>query len=554
MIRFNKIDAVLIVSFVSLIAFLLLYALRSLDDNTLTSWRWVFAQGSMPRVFALLALGALSAYPLSRTNLPERHPAPFLLALSFLVVVPFWGAPESVLDAGRYMLQAKHLEQYGVSSFFRQWGREVPAWTDLPVVPFFYGLIFRYAGEARLPIQVFTTLLFSLSVVYTYCIGKALWDRQTGFLAGLFLLGMPYLLTQVPLMLTDVPFLFLLTLSLYLYIRAVEKGGLGRIAAASAALVLAALAKYSAWPMLFVLPLVSAVFFRKGEPAVVLRSAAILAIAGLFSGAIVFAKYDVFMAQLDLLREYQMPGLLRWREGLASTFFFQIHPAVTLAALAALPLAAKNRDVRFLIPAWFAVFALVFQAGRIRYLLPLFPLLALMAAYGLAWLRDWELRKFIAWCAVAASLAIALGAYLPFLNRTSMANLRDAGAYLDTLPGETVLVRILPQTRSAGNTETAIPLLDLYTGKRLIYQQEQAARPADERIRTAPLRFTWEVRLSRFYAAGARINRNMPVTLISSEPPAPGFPAKTFIADTGTFRYKTFVTVFEQGRLAEKAQ
>jgi hypothetical protein len=177
-----------------------------------------------------------------------------------------------------------------------------------------------------------------------------------------------------------------------------------------------------------------------------------------------------------------------------------------------------------------------------------------MAAYGLAWLRDWELRKFIAWCAVAASLAIALGAYLPFLNRTSMANLRDAGAYLDTLPGESVLVRILPQTRSAGNTETAIPLLDLYTRKRLVYQQEQAALPADERIRAAPLRFTWEVRPSRFYAADTRIARDIPVALISSEPLAIGFPAKTFFADTGTFRYKTFVTVFEQGRLAEKAQ
>ena len=573
--RLEKIDAVLIISFLALMIFPLLYVFRHLDDNTLTSWQWVFARGGMARVFGFIALGTAFAFFLSRTSFPERNPPLFLFAVSFLAVVPLWGAPETVLDTARYVLQAKHLELYGMSSFFTEWGKEIGAWTDLPVVPFFYGMIFRYLGEARIFIQVFTTLLFSLTVVFTYLIGKALWDRETGLLAGLFLLGIPYLLTQAPLMLVDVPFMFLLTLSLYTFLNTLEKGGALRTTVSSGAIFLTAFSKYSAWPMLLVLPVITYVSAKRGSGAAVRRSVLVLATVALVSGAVFSANPDVFLDQVRLLREYQWPGLGRWKEGFVSTFFFQTHPAVTLAALFAVPLAMKNRDVRFFIPAWFAVFVLVLRVERIRYLLPLLPLLALMAAYGLKAVRDIDLRKFIAFSVLAASLAIALGAYLPFLSRTSMMNLRDAGAYLDSLPGDAVEVRIRPQTQSAGNTEMAIPILDLYTRKRLVYRQEHVPRPTAERLQRSPLRFSWEYRQPRFYSEDTS-EGDHPVVLIASEthvdrapainnehPPLPPFaqggsapcpPLKTFASDAGAFRYKTFVTVFSRTRLAETAQ
>ena len=347
-------------------------------------------------------------------------------------------------------LQAKHLELYGMSSFFTEWGKEIGAWTDLPVVPFFYGMIFRYLGEARIFIQVFTTLLFSLTVVFTYLIGKALWDRETGLLAGLFLLGIPYLLTQAPLMLVDVPFMFLLTLSLYTFLNTLEKGGALRTTVSSGAIFLTAFSKYSAWPMLLVLPVITYVSAKRGSGAAVRRSVLVLATVALVSGAVFSANPDVFLDQVRLLREYQWPGLGRWKEGFVSTFFFQTHPAVTLAALFAVPLAMKNRDVRFFIPAWFAVFVLVLRVERIRYLLPLLPLLALMAAYGLKAVRDIDLRKFIAFSVLAASLAIALGAYLP-LSQQDEHDEPSGCRRLSRLPArDAVEVRIRPQTQSAG--------------------------------------------------------------------------------------------------------
>lgn len=556
--RLERADQLLLIAFLTALTFALLYAFRHYDNNTLTSWRWVFAGAGIMPVLGLLALGIVAAFFLSRAKVPDRHPALFLFCLSFLAVVPLWGAPETILDSARYVLQAKQLEQEGIVSFFTSWGGETAAWTDLPVVPFFYGLIFRYLGETRLYLQVFTTVLFSLTVVLTYHIGRTLWDRETGLLAALFLPGIPYLLVQAPLVLVDVPFMFLLALSLYAFLDALQQGGFLRTAAAAGAISLAVLAKYSAGPMLLVLPVAAIVMAREEGPSYLRRSVAVFATAAVLSGIVMISKYDVILDQVRLLREYQLPAFGRWQESALSTFFFQIHPLATLAALAAVPAAIKRRDLRFLVPAWFAVLMLLLPAGRIRYILPLFPLFSLMAAYGLSVLSDREVKRFIVFCVLAASLAVAWGAYLPFLNGTSMANLREAGQYLDTLPGDAVVVRIHRQRTSTGNTEMAIPLLDLYTQKRIVYQRERAARPTNELIQLSPLRFSWEFPLPRSYG-GSGGTSALPVVVISSEPTGRAGHAglrslATFTSDTGVFRYKTFLEVFDRDKLAKTAQ
>jgi len=125
----------------------------------------------------------------------------------------FWKEPEVIVDASRYFTQAKHLELDGLGGFVRGWGREIPAWTDLPLVPALYGFVFRTFGETRVAVQAFTTLLFAGTVLLAFRTGKALWDEEVGFAGGALLLAIPYLLTQVPTMLVDVPTMFFLTLA-----------------------------------------------------------------------------------------------------------------------------------------------------------------------------------------------------------------------------------------------------------------------------------------------------------------------------------------------------
>ncbi len=562
--RLNKTDATLLIAFAALLTVPLLSIGRFLDTNALTNWNWIFPGAAIGQVTLFIALGIVVSWYLSRSTLLDRAPGVVLPILAFLAVLPLWRGPEVIIDASRYFLQAKHLELYGIFSFFREWGRAIGAWTDLPVVPFLYGLIFRYLGESRIFIQVFATLLFSLTVLLTYHIGRTLWNRETGVTAGLLLLGIPYLLTQASLMLADVPTMFFITLAIFTYLGAIERGGLFRICCACLALFLSVFSKYSAGIMLFPLLIILLVPARSDRRVVLGRAAAVLAGAGALSLIVFLSQYDVIRGQVDLLRTYQWEGLKRWQEGLLSTFLFQTHPFLTVAAGVGIVAGTRRRDARFLVPAWFAVFVIFLHHERMRYLLPLAPLFTLMASYGLQEVKNREVRLFIVWCAVTTSLVIALGAYAPFLERTSLVNLRDAGIYLDTLDGNSVEVYALPQPRSAGNTEMAVPLLDLYMGKRIIYRDGLVAQPEKRSITQSPLRFTWEIRRPAYYD-GREQDACAPVAILSGEPlmaAPPGIDqqqgsldlVKRFESSTGVFKYKIFVTLFSRNCLAETAQ
>ena len=229
---------------------------------------------------------------------------------------------------------------------------------------------------------------------------------------ALLLLAMPYLLTQVPLTLVDVPTMFFVTAAVYALIQALARGG-AWIPVAVALVTAAALTKYSAWPMIAA-AFAAILVVQRRQPAVVVRAGAVIAGGGLALGIYIVAAQDVVAAQLALLHDYQAPGLGRWRESLASTFLFQIHPFVTVAALLSLFVAWRRRDLRYAVLGAPWLVMLVFASGRIRYLVPLFPLLALMAAYGLELMRHARLERLVVWCAVTTSVAIAAFGYLPF--------------------------------------------------------------------------------------------------------------------------------------------
>ena len=185
----NKTEHILLISLFTLIIFPLLYVAKLADDNTFTSWKWVFSETNILHIFLFLVIGTSVAFAFSRLSLSGPYSPLFLFIFSFAGILPLWNEPESIIDASRYFLQAKSLKEYGTAYFFNEWGRDINAWTDMPLIPFIYGLIFKFLGEVRAYIQAFTTLLFASTVVLTYFIGKILWNEETGFNAGLLLMG-----------------------------------------------------------------------------------------------------------------------------------------------------------------------------------------------------------------------------------------------------------------------------------------------------------------------------------------------------------------------------
>ena len=253
-------DINLFIFVLSLVIPLVLYFNRRYDDNRLTSWNWAF-DAINPSLFCLLLILVLGfAWLLSRVSFYEKRKGPGLFLAAFFVSSAFWSEPEVIVDASRYFTQAKQLQVYGVGYFADQWGKEIFVWTDLPLVPFLYGLVLKFFGEQRIFIQIFNTLFYSLTVVLTYRLGKSLWDEDLGYWGGLLLLGFPYLYTQVPLMLVDVPTMFFFMLAIVSCLGALEKGGTGRIVLAAFTLVLVFYVKYSTWMLLTVIPVMYVCF------------------------------------------------------------------------------------------------------------------------------------------------------------------------------------------------------------------------------------------------------------------------------------------------------
>lgn len=316
----------------SLAVFVGLFVLRSLDDNSLTRWQWVFdSVAAGPVYLAVLAGVGLSLW-LSRFSLPSPG---LLFLVSFAASALFWGEPEVIVDSSRYFTQAKHLEVYGAGYFLSEWGGAIEAWTDMPLMPFLYGLVFKGLGESRIYVQALNTALFSLTAVLALLIGRDLWGEEAGRASGLLLLGMPYLYSQTPLVLVDVPSMFFLAFAIWSFQRATARGGAAMVLSGFATAA-AVLCKYSLWPMLSVLPVMLAVQLRcmgpRGRGVVALRGISVLLITGLLAGAFIAYKYEVVAGQMKLLTGFQREGLKRWTESYISTFFFQVHPFVTFAA------------------------------------------------------------------------------------------------------------------------------------------------------------------------------------------------------------------------------
>lgn len=542
----------------SLFLFYLLFMLRFLDDSRLVSWEDVFSVVQPLRTGVILCVSLVTAFMFSRLGLIERRPRTALFILSFVVSAMFWQEPEMIVDASRYFTQAKHFELYGFGYFFREWGNGINAWTDLPAMPLLYGTLFTVFGESRLVIQVCNTLLFSLAVVLTYLTGKELWDRDTGLYAAMFLLSIPYLFTQVPLMLVDVPSMFFLMLSVHTFLLALRRGSI-MVPIAGLTLFCAFFTKYSTWLMLTVIPVIYAVELyqnrREGLDRFALRGMIVFFFSFFMISLLIAFKHDEIVKQLHLLLSYQMPGLKRWEEGLVSTYFFQMHPLIPMLAAVSVIVAVRKRDAAYVTVAWLVFVILVLQVRRIRYIIMVFPLLSLMASHGLGAIRDKMSARFIAYAAVAFSLTIALSGFMPFLQHTSAVNLRDAAAYLDSLDVEIVEVFTSLPEDYVMNPAVSVPLLDLHTKKRIVYRYDETAYPLPEDLNSSSLRFTWTYKNPPYYQEETKEHEKKAVLIItdSTERKLPGLVREkighlagkqTFDVSDNVFRHQTKVMVY----------
>ena len=519
----------------------------------------------------VIALGLTLAYAFSLVKYEQYKPALTLFIASFAASAIFWSEPEVIVDVSRYFTYAKHLELYGAGNFFYQWGNAISPWTDLPLVPFIYGLIFKLFGESRIFIQIFNSTLFSLTVVFTYLIGKTLWSDDVGYYAGAMILGIPYIFSQVPLMLVDIPTMFLLTISVYTFIQVMEKGNVW-ILLSSLAIFCAIYSKYSTWMMLSVLVVIFVVYLfqnsklktqnsvlraqtESGFRLCFQRGFSVAIITLILAGVAFLLKSDVILSQIAFLREYQAPGLRRWGESFVSTFLYQTHPFITISAIFSVYVAIKKRDFKFLIISWLIILIVILQIRRSRYVLLIFPMFTLMASYGLSYLKSSDLKRYIVSSIIAFSLVVAIFVYLPFLKSMSEENIHQAGKFLDTIDAPVVKVFTIPSDVSPVNPAVSVPVLDFHTNNKLSYQYDDKDVPPLEEIKESPLRFTWEYKNPEYYKNSLNVDgKDRAIVVISNgkdelpdniKEKLKGFEQKkVFNTSTGTFLHDPVVTIY----------
>jgi len=491
------------ISAFSVILLFALYLLRDYDNNALISWHWVFASYDARFIFITLALGAVVAYMSIALGLPGTRS---LFIIAVVLGAFFLPVPEVIIDSSRYFTQAKHLGQYGVRHFAEQWGSGIVAWTDLPLMPFIYGMGFRVFGESRIVVQAIVLMMFAGSVALTSLLGRDLFGDRAGRLAGMFLLSMPYLYTQVPLMMVDVPSMFSLVLAVYAFRKGLLTGGAWAFIWAPLAISMALFTKYSLWPMLTVTAPVLFLAYMQDKGA--LRRCLVISMITLaLTTPLLWYYRGVIGSQIDLLVSYQRPGLDKWSESYFSTFFFHVHPFVTIAAIASLPIAIRRRELWLIPVVWLiALIVLVLDVKRIRYTIPVFPMLSIMAAYAVARMRNEKALTSYAYASLIVSFVLAFAAYAPFLHNNSLVNLKAAGEFLDESGYESIKVITLPQ-KSAINPAVAVPILDLYTEAGIVYEPSSSPTISKEELQRSSYRFTWTYRNPDYYKASESESR-----------------------------------------------
>ncbi len=185
-----------------------------------------------------------------------------------------------------------------------------------------------------------------------------------------------------------------------------------------------------------------------------------------------------------------------------------------------------------------------------------FPMIALMASYGLQKIRTIETRRFIVYSVVIFSAIVAFFAYLPFLSSMAPVNMKDAGRYLDSVNADSIEVFTVPSEKTIVNLAVSVPLLDFSTNKDIFYHHDPDYSLPFKKIEKSPLRFTWEYSNPDYYAGNPDMAVDSPVIAVISNGPMNSLPeslkerlagynkAAIFKTSTDRFRYSPVVSIY----------
>ncbi len=282
-----------------------------------------------------------------------------------------------------------------------------------------------------------SAVLGALTALLLAMLGTRLYGRRVGLLAGVLMAAAVLHVQNSHFATSDVPLTFLILLALFFLVRLVETGSLRHYVGAGIAAGLAVATKFSALPIFLAIGI--AILYRwivegrRLRP--VLNGAALLLFiaVGFFVGQ-PYAVLDFPAFRKDILEQSRMVreagifpytnqyiGVPKYVYDLGQMVVWGMGPLLGLAALAGtlrtcMETARKRRMAEVLLLAWVVPFFAItgsFDVKFPRYLLPIYPMLILWGAAGLA---AWGSRSRIGKLALAA-VVVATLAWLAAFER-----------------------------------------------------------------------------------------------------------------------------------------
>lgn len=288
-----------------------------------------------------------------------------------------------------------------------------------------YPTLASFTGADFYPVARWVTALFGVATVaLTLRIGER-FDWRAGIVGALLLAVMPMHVRESHFVLTDVPMTFFVTLTLFAALRAAERPTVARFAAAGAAAGLAAATKYNGG-LAIALPLVVlAVHGWRGHRV----APAVIALAGAATGTFLVAAPYTVLALPSFLQEFaRLNAEYRGSPGGPAPWITYLkHLRINLGEPAAMAVVAGLglalvRAIRgpdrlsIVLLLLFPVAYFDLLSGRSlvfgRYLLPLVPMLCLIAALSIVAAADAVLPRMGARHLRGALVAAAAAALL----------------------------------------------------------------------------------------------------------------------------------------------
>lgn len=471
----NKRLHYIFIPIILIFTFLIAYLFRSYDNTVLFSWNNLFRYVELRRIIIGLIASSIVAFSLSRINLDlsNHHKILLILGASIIFSIPFWIVPEINPDARRFLTQAKYLEAYGFFSFIKDWGGKLFAHSDQPTPSLFFGFLFKFFGEERFIIQTFNTFLFGAGAIATFYIGTKFWNASVGLYSSLFLITSPHLLAQVPLMIIDPFAMSTLAIAIVGFLLAMKDFKIHWILLAFAFSVITLTSKLTI-PIVFFSTIASLTIFYASRRHERLRILLLLVMILIPLIILLIFKFDLYLSQfIFAAKASPLTAIRPPRNPVSPLFlFYQLTPPVIILFLLSPFLALYHRDKRFLILlAW--IIPLVLTAGwtRGRYLMPIYPAIALGAGYTIEKIiKDRKIRRYAVGCIMLFSLTVALS-YIPFMQNFSERNLMDAASYAEQIGfKELTVTNYFPHRQSA--SYTLIPMFDYYYRGKLKYESD----------------------------------------------------------------------------------